>query len=179
MAHPSHWSAWFARPWRVTRPGRVTLLAFALAALLGACELGLHQYQQAATDDCEPWRVGCPADLDFTAAAPISPPGADIDRIETVAVAADAPYRACNTVALVCQERTIGDVLHDQYLLVLAGRPKASAAAASTGPRVSAPQSPALTGPSAVPEPSAKGQIVRTQGTRAAETTPTTSALSR
>ncbi len=142
-------------------------LALPFALALGGCELGLHEYQQATTPACQPWRTGCPAVLDYADAGAINPPRADIDRSEIVAAAADAPHRQCNTVSLVCQGRIIGDVLRDQYIMVLAGNPNASATAASSQPAQSVPASPPpAISPAGDAKPAASGRIVRTQGFR-------------
>ncbi|MBL8658298.1 MAG: hypothetical protein JNM75_00930 [Rhodospirillales bacterium] len=144
-----------------------------LVAVLGGCELGLHTYQQATTQTCQPWRTGCPAVLDYAQAGAINPPRADMDRSRVVAAAADAPYRQCDTVSLICQGLIIGDVLRDQYIMVLAGNPYASATAASSQPTQTGPTSPPPpAGARSEAEPAGNGRIVRTQGYRAGEVSP-------
>jgi hypothetical protein len=154
------------------------VLLFALA--LSACELGLHEYQQATTSGCEAWQARCPAVLDYTGAGAINPARIDVDRKEIVGAAADAPQRQCDTVSLVCQGRIIGDVLRDQYLMVLAGNPGASAtAAASHSPAPTAPAQRREGAPEAAGDGStgtgaaASSRIVRTHGSRPGEVSPT------
>lgn len=156
----------------------VPTLFLPLALALGACELGLHEYQQATTGGCEPWRTGCPAVVDFTAAAPINPSRADVERTRIVAAAAAAPHRQCDTVTPVCQGRIIGDVLRDEYIMVLADDPNASATAASSETRASTPMAPASVASPDVAKPATRERIVRTQGTRAGDALPVPSAPS-
>ncbi len=153
-------------------------IALALPFALWGCELGLHEYQQATAPACQPWRTGCPAVLDFAEAGAINPPRADIDRSEIVAAAAKAPHRQCDTVSLVCQGRIIGDVLRDQYIMVLAGNPNASATAASSQPAQLVPASPPpAIGPAGDAKPAASGRIVRTQGFRPGEAPPSATSI--
>lgn len=148
-------------------------LAVPLVAVLGGCELGLQTYQQVTTQTCQPWRAECPAVLDYAQAGAINPPRADLERAEVVAAAAEAPYRQCDTVSLICQGRIIGDVLRDQYIMVLAGYPNASATAASSQPTQTGPTSPPpAAGTRSEAEPAGIGRIVRTQGYRAGEASP-------
>lgn len=148
----------------------------ALASLPG-CELALHEVQQAGADGCDPWQAGCQAVVEY----PAQPAPTDASRWEIVSAAVEAPHRRCDGVGLACQGRIIGDVLWDQYLMVLAGRSEDTSTAASArrvtpagagaptvaeaapAPSLPAPSSPAAATPPAEPP----GHIVRTHGSRA------------
>lgn len=98
--------------------------------------------------------------------------------MEIVTAAADAPYRPCNT-GLACQGRIIGDVLWDQYVMVLTGRSRSASITASAGRTVpglevkpAGPVAPAATALSPVQPAAAPGRIVRTHGTRGGERPP-------
>ncbi len=146
-------------------------------AVLPGCELALHEVQQAGADGCDPWRAGCQALVEYTGSAPAQPARIDAGRWEIVNAAVDAPYRRCDGVGLACQGRIIGDVLWDQYLMVLADRSEATSTAASAqradppgagaapaaGGAGPGPSSPAAATRPAEPP----GHIVRTHGSRA------------
>ncbi len=152
-----------------------TAVAVVAAIALGGCELGLHEVQKAASDGCEPLQARCPAAIDFAGPGPTNPPRGDLARRRIVAGVENAPYRPCDGIGLVCQARVSGDVLWDQYVLVLAGdangsvndavapRPEASAAAATA---TSAPPAPAV---------DAGGGIIRTEGSRRGDSVPSRS----
>jgi hypothetical protein len=156
-------------------------LAAGLAAVLalGGCELALHEVQQATADGCDPWQAGCAAVVEHAGDGPVPSPRIDVGRAQIVSAAIEAPYRPCDGVGLVCQGRIIGDVLWDEYLMVLAGRSDAAASAASAqravpaaGSRTLQPAAAAAVPASAQPEPEpAAGRIVRTHGSRAGEAT--------
>lgn len=170
-------------------PMRSAAISAVLVVLLGACELALHEVQQATAEGCDPWQAGCPAVvehadggpvIEYPHGGPVPPARIDIGRAEIVSAAVDAPYRPCDGVGLVCQGRIIGDVLWDEYLMVLAGRSAAASSAASAQRTVpaagsgkeqpaAAPAVPASARPE--PEPVPGGRIVRTHGTRAGEAT--------
>lgn len=146
-----------------------------LASLPG-CELALHEVQQAEADGCDPRQAGCQARVEDSGPSPAQAARIDAGRWEIVSAALEAPYRRCDGVGLVCQGRIIGDVLWDQYLMVLAGRSEATSTAASVrravpagagapvaGEAAFAPSSPAAATRPAEPP----GQIVRTHGSRA------------
>jgi hypothetical protein len=99
--------------------------------LLAGCELALHEVQQATTDGCDPWQAGCPALVEYAGPEPMSRARIDLDRPDIVGAAVDAPHRQCDGVGLVCQDRIIGDVLWDQYVMVLAGQSQSTSTAAS------------------------------------------------
>jgi hypothetical protein len=159
-------------------------LAAGLAAVLalGGCELALHEVQQATADGCDPWQAGCPAVVEYANGGPVPPPRIDVGRAQIVSAAVEAPYRRCDGVGLVCQGRIIGDVLRDEYLMVLAGRSDAASSAASeqrtvpaAGPGAERPAAAAAAPASAQPEPEpASGRIVRTHGSRAGQSTTAT-----
>lgn len=155
-----------ANPDRPSAPTATAVLVAALA--LAGCELGLHEVQQATNDGCEAWQARCPAVIDFAGPGPINPAPVDIARARIVTSAENAPYRPCDGVGLVCQARVSGDVLWDQYILVLAGETNASVASAdSDAAAVSPAPAPAAAGaPAVAPPPAASGQIFRTEGTR-------------
>lgn len=139
------------------RPRAANSTAVLVAALvLAGCELGLHEVQQAANDGCEAWQARCPAVIDFAGPGPTNPSRIDVARTRIVTSAENAPYRPCDGIGLVCQARVSGDVLWDQYIMVLAGETNASAALADSD---AAAVSPA-------PAPAASGKIFRIEGTR-------------
>lgn len=141
-------------------PARSAAAAVAALLMLTGCELALHEVQQATSAGCGFGRDACPAAVDYARPGPVPTSVADLERAETVMAAIDAPYRPCNGIGLVCQGRIIGDVLRDQYVMVLAGRSPAVPIAPDAVRAV--PQLP--------PEPaSVPGRIVRTHGSRAGE----------
>lgn len=157
------------------RSTRLLAAGFVSVLALGGCELALHEVQQATTDGCDSWQAGCPAVVEYADGGPVPPPRIDVGRTEIVSAALDAPYRQCDGVGLVCQGRIIGDVLWDEYLMVLAGRSDAASSAASAQRTVpaagSGPEQPAAAAAvpaSAQPEPT-PGRIVRTHGARPGE----------
>lgn len=143
------------------------------ALLLGACELALHEVQQARTGGCDPWLAGCPARVEYTDGEPVHPARIDIDRLTILDAAIDAPYRRCDGIGLVCQGRIIGDVLWDDYVMVLARRSHTTSTAASARrvfPAAGAePPARAATAPAAAQPAHAPGRIVRTHGSRPGE----------
>ena len=100
---------------------RSATIGLVAAFLLGGCELALHEVQQGATGGCDPWQAGCPGLVEDADRGPVHPPRVGLARLEIVSAAVDAPYRPCNGVGLVCQGRIIGDVLWDEYVMVLSG----------------------------------------------------------
>lgn len=146
------------------------------AFLLGGCELALHEVQQGTAGGCDPWQAGCPALVEYADGGPVHPPRVDLARLEIVSAAVDAPYRPCDGVGLVCQGRIIGDVLWDEYVMVLSGRSDTASTAASARRTIpaaasEAEQPRAAASRPAGTQPAAAGSIVRTHGTRAGETT--------
>jgi hypothetical protein len=152
------------------------------AAWLSGCELALHQVQRAGAEGCDPWQAGCPTLVAYREGEPAQPSRIDLDRLEIVSRAIQAPQRRCDGVGLACQARIIGDVLRDEYLMVLAGRPEAASSAANAqrllregadADRVrpaAAAGTPAGTAGTVVTQPAeAPGRVVRTHGSRSVE----------
>ncbi len=153
---------------------RSTTIGLVAALLLGGCELALHEVQQGTTSGCDPWRAGCPALVEYAGSPAAHPPRVDLARLEIVNAAVGSPYRPCDGVGLVCQGRIIGDVLWDEYVMVLSGRSDTASTAASAQRAVPAAASKAMqptaaAGRPAATQPVAVGRIVRTHGARAGE----------
>lgn len=147
--------------------GAPVILVMVLA--LGGCELGLHEVSQARSDGCELWQARCPAVIDFAGPGPTNPPRADIARTRIVTSAENAPYRPCDGVALACQARVSGDVLWDEYVMVLAGEGNGMAGTAAPPP---APRAAPAAAPAGAAPVGAGGRVVRTEGTRRGDDTP-------
>jgi hypothetical protein len=156
-------------------PARSAAAAVAALLMLTGCELALHEVQQATSAGCGFGQDACPAGVDYARPGPVPTSVADLERADIVMAAIDAPYRPCNGIGLVCQGRIIGDVLRDQYIMVLAGRSPAVPIAPDVAPDAvrAVPQLP--------PQPaSLSGRIVRTHGSRAGEApTPASGAPAR
>lgn len=155
-----------------------TAAAGLLAAVpLAGCELALHEVQQASGGGCDSWQPGCPPLVEYAGPPPAAPEGANLDRLGIVGTTMRAPQRRCDGVGLVCQGRIIGDVLWDQYIMVLAGQSPATPTAANTlrvvpaatGAPAAKPPPQATPGPVVTPPPRASGTIARTHGSRADE----------
>ncbi|MCU0895479.1 MAG: hypothetical protein MUD06_14410 [Rhodospirillales bacterium] len=147
------------------------------AASLSGCELTLHEVQRAGAEGCDPWQAGCAAPVGRGEGEPTQPSRADLDRLAIVSQAVEARYRRCDGVGLACQARIIGDVLWDQYVMVLAGRPEATSALANADSLPPegldadrAAPAAAAADAAAAPQPGeAHGRVVRTHGSRSAE----------
>jgi hypothetical protein len=149
------------------------------AALLSGCELALHEVQRARAEGCDPWQAGCPALVAFADGEPVQPSRIDQDRLEIVSRAIQAPQRRCDGVGLACQARIIGDVLRDEYVMVLAGRPEATSTAAGAQrllpggldtDRVTPAAAAAVPAAGVATQPAeAPGRVVRTHGSRSGE----------
>ena len=146
-------------------------------AWLAGCELALHEVQQAGADGCDPWQAGCPPLIAYAEGEPAQPSRIDLDRLEIVSQAIEAPHRRCDGVGLACQGRIIGDVLWDQYVMVLAGRSNATSTAAN-GQRLlpegaeatwATPSAAGAPEPVATPPAEAPGRLVRTHGSRSGD----------
>ena len=151
-------------------------------AWLAGCELALHEVQQAGADGCDPWQAGCPPLIAYAEGEPAQPYRIDLDRLEIVSQAMEAPYRRCDGVGLACQGRIIGDVLWDQYVMVLAGRSNATSTAANgqrllpegsgadrAGPAAAAGTPAGAPEVVATPPAEAPGRLIRTHGSRSGD----------
>lgn len=160
-------------------PARSAAAAVAALLVLTGCELALHEVQQATSAGCGFGQDTCPAEVDYARPGPVPTSVADLERADIVMAAVDAPYRPCNGIGLVCQGRIIGDVLWDQYVMVLAGR----SPAVPIAPNVALDAAPDAVRavPQRPPEPaSVPGRIVRTHGSRAGDApTPASGAPAR
>lgn len=143
-------------------------------AWLAGCELALHEVQGA--DGCGPWQAGCQPLIAYAQGEPAQPSRIDLDRLEIVSQAVEAPHRRCDGVGLACQGRIIGDVLWDQYVMVLAGRSNATSTSAN-GQRLlpegaatwATPSAAGAPEPVATPPAEAPGGLVRTHGSRSGD----------
>ncbi len=97
---------------------RSGLVAVAVSVLtvLGACELMQYRGAPSSPEDCETWRAGCPATIDFTATRS-SPNLTSEDRLDrNEFFAAEADKRKCREFPLGCQIKDLPRTIDDGYI---------------------------------------------------------------